>query len=472
MLQFLFKSIKDNKILGCIEKYFYSPFHVIAVVVMMLCCNLFALEYYYVAVNLIEVIYVLLFLKDTLPLLPLFVCGYMATSTNNNPAFNQNGIFYQRDFLIYFIISFSIIGLSLITRLIFRIFYEKKIVKPKLYLGFLLFGATLLLGGLFSPTYSGKTVFFGLVEILALSFTYFYFIFTIDGENFKLEYFAVLFTCIGIAMLVETLKFYYVEGEFSFDKYSISRINFHTGWGITNNVAGIGVMCIPAPFALMQYRKKVLPYFIAEVLVLCGIALTQSRNGILFSVIIADVGFLISAINLPKGKRILLVSLCAVTLVSYFLLCYYNYDKFYNLFGGVIKFGLNSNGRLEIYEKGIKQFLSYPIFGNGFYAGEGIIYGTGKDFLPPRYHNTVVQLLASGGAVTFLAYSFHRYQTVKLFLESKDEKNVYLALTVLSLLLTSLLDCFFFNLGPGIIYGVLLALMEIELNKKSNKDKI
>ncbi|MBP5242287.1 MAG: hypothetical protein J6Z36_01175 [Clostridia bacterium] len=51
-------------------------------------------------------------------------------------------------------------------------------------------------------------------------------------------------------------------------------------------------------------------------------------------------------------------------------------------------------------------------------------------------------------------------QTVILFVKKPTLAKTFIGLGVLALLLTSLLDCHFFNIGPGILYSVFLAFAE------------
>ena len=134
----------------------------------------------------------------------------------------------------------------------------------------------------------------------------------------------------------------------------------------------------------------------------------------------------------------------------------------------MLQSGLDDSGRFEIYITGLKQFLEAPFFGNGFYCSEGLVFQHGQGviptegyFLPPRYHNTVVQLLASCGVVGLLGYGFHRYQTIKLFIKNPAPHKTFLAMGLLAHALASLLDCHMFNMGPGLTYGVMLLFAEM-----------
>ena len=136
------------------------------------------------------------------------------------------------------------------------------------------------------------------------------------------------------------------------------------------------------------------------------------------------------------------------------------FEKFMQLFSSMLRF--DSNGRDGIWESGLKQFAGHPLFGVGFYECEAFRWGQlpSDSFLPPRYHNTYLQLMASGGVVALLAYAFHRFQTVRLLWRRRTRENIFLAFIVLALILTSTVDCHFFNFGPGLLYSVILVFIE------------
>ena len=126
---------------------------------------------------------------------------------------------------------------------------------------------------------------------------------------------------------------------------------------------------------------------------------------------------------------------------------------------------LDSNNRFLLYYHGCKQFLQFPVFGGSFFPIDYTPYdwssvASFSSIFPPRWHNTVVQLLASTGIAGLAAYGFHRFQTVKMYLKNRTTENTYLAFSILVLLLTSLLDCHFFNFGPVLFYSIALAFIE------------
>ena len=139
--------------------------------------------------------------------------------------------------------------------------------------------------------------------------------------------------------------------------------------------------------------------------------------------------------------------------------------QIYQLFQKLLEKGLDPSSRDVIYEEGVKQFLKFPVFGGTFYPTdfkpwEWSTLEAFTSFFPPRWHNTLVQLGASCGTVGLLAYGYHRYQTVKLFVKRRSRETIYIAISIAALLGMSLLDCHIFNVGPTLFYSMLLAFAE------------
>ena len=100
------------------------------------------------------------------------------------------------------------------------------------------------------------------------------------------------------------------------------------------------------------------------------------------------------------------------------------------LFQEMLWHKLNPFGRDEGYVAGWKQFLNHPILGGSFYPIDYPLFtwatsGEFISFFPPRWHNTVIQVLASCGIVGMIGYSFHRLQTLWLFLHRLSGKKMF-----------------------------------------------
>ena len=144
--------------------------------------------------------------------------------------------------------------------------------------------------------------------------------------------------------------------------------------------------------------------------------------------------------------------------------------------GGI---SFNDSNRFNTYKKGLKAFLKFPIFGDSFYpSGDkpwqvGVIGGVEQymAFFPPRWHNTIIQLLASCGIVGILAYAFHRVQTIILILKKRNVTTLFITLAILALLGMSLLDCHLFNIGPAFFYSIALTFIEFLPTEKEEENK-
>ena len=125
----------------------------------------------------------------------------------------------------------------------------------------------------------------------------------------------------------------------------------------------------------------------------------------------------------------------------------------------------NDAHRFETYGEGLKVFLQYPFFGESFFhesfsPDAFSIVTAFSNFFPARWHNTIIQLLASCGICGLGAYLFHRIQTLRLFFTKRSILKTFIGVGVILLLLMSLLDCHLFNLGPAFFYAICLLFAE------------
>jgi O-antigen ligase len=372
-----------------------------------------------------------------------------------------------------FIIGITI-ALFAISRIIHDVIrYKERRVKPKLLSGFILLALSFLLGGLTTKYYCTKTVFFGLLQSITISFSYFIFFYTIDWKKVKKEYFPFLLLCINVLMLFECLNAYKECGILNTEEELIRKTLF-TGWGIYNNIALICAITLPAPFYYAYTKNNKIPYIILAILMYLNLFILQSRNGILFGSIIFITGSIILFKN-SKHKKILSYlysSFFILTLIGSIILLP-NLEKH---FAAVIERGISISARTPTYVESIKMFLRSPLFGEGYYSFKGYIWNLTShtpSFLPARIHNTQFQLIASCGLLGITSYIYHRLQTIKLLRNcKKDPATVLIKTSLITFLLMSLLDCHFHNLGPGFIYSAILLMIEKVYCKQKEGDLI
>lgn len=454
---------EDNKYLNIFNKIIDSKLFMFLIVLLGLLSNLFALELLVYSIYAVIVVLVALFGRNFIANLPMAIVGYMTFSKNNNPRGpNQTSIFLEHDTIVKFVIICVIIGSFALARIIHDFIYYKERRKfPKLALGFIILGFSFFHGGAYTETYEFKTSLFGIVEILALSFTYLVFYYTSDFKKIGKEYWAELFTMVSMMILVEIGFMLYSVNAFDFS-VPLDRKELWTGWGHYNNVGGIALMCLPAPFYLACTKKHGWIYCLLGNFAMLSIGICMSRNSMLFGFSIYVI-MIIIVTSLSKGSnRIKNLIVYLSCLISAALILTFAFDELQNLFASILDKGTDDSGRVEIYESAIEQFKSSPIFGLGFYecvAGSWGLYEP-DSFLPSRYHNSIFQLLASTGIFGLLAYGYHRFETLKLLFKNFNFSKLFIWLCIFVFLVSSLFDCFFFNFGPGLLYSGLLLFLE------------
>ena len=119
--------------------------------------------------------------------------------------------------------------------------------------------------------------------------------------------------------------------------------------------------------------------------------------------------------------------------------------------------------------------MQFPIFGDSFYPSGYLPWQFAgveeyENFFPPRWHNTIIQLMASCGIIGLIAYAVHRLQTVKLLFKKRNLATGFIALALMALLGMSLLDCHMFNIGPAFFYSMTLLFIEF-LPSENNDEK-
>lgn len=483
----VYQKIKNSKAINFINNIFSSPWGIAIIGAVSLLCYLLEIEtvlYVFVA---FLVVYMCLFANDFLILMPIFVFCYISPSTKNNPGISTQSMFYGAGgIIIACVVVIAIISVLL------RIGFDKNMGYKKLFtqkrsliIGMCLLGIAYLISGIFSKNYAeiaGRNLVFALLQFISVILLYFIFTATIDWKNVRKDYFAWLGVIMGIVVCLQVVNIYITAGVIQ--NGVINRSKIFTGWGIYNNIGALVSMSIPFAFYLACKKKHSYIYLILATILLIGLIFTCSRGSIVGGVFIYIFSFIVTFIK-AEDKKVFRIS-CAVLIGLAIVLGLIFYKEIAELFAKVptiIKntqdnsIAFNDSSRFKLYEKGFYSFLHNPIFGESFYPTEFVPYGYSKveafsNFFPPRWHNTIIQILSSCGIVGMLAYAFHRFQTIKLIFKNPNTEKSFIGLSILALLLMSLLDCHFFNIGPVLIYSMALAFAEnIGKNKQPKTEE-
>lgn len=445
-----------------INRFLNTPRYVVGVMILCAAANLLSLELPVYTLYALAAAYTCLLGRDLLPLMPLFICSYLAPSAANNPGRNGTSVFSGASG-IYIACLGAVIALCVAARVIRQ---RKRYfsVKPRLLSGMLILLGAYLLSGIGSAAYPdaiGKNLLFALLQGAALIAPYWLFAVGVDWERVRKDYFAWVGFSTGGLLAVQVL-WIYLTGNVIADGVILRRQIF-TGWGMYNNIGAMLAMMIPYAFCLAtKYRRGWIGTVAGSVFLVC-LFLTCSRNAILTGIAVFGSCVLLM-LYYARNRRhnfLALVTVGVILLAAGILFR----DQLLRLFSDLISRGLDPNSRDKIFHEGFKLFAQAPVFGSSFFSPgyQPWTWATTQGFsgfFPPRWHNTLVQLLASCGIVGLGAYILHRVQTVRLFLKRKTEENTFIGCSLLVLVISSLFDCHFFNLGPVLFYAMALAFAE------------
>lgn len=462
--------VRNSAMPHAVNTYMRTPWYVVLIAALTALSSVLGLDLMLYTLFIAIGIYVCLFGEDLLPMMPIVICSYVSPSVANNPGRNENSIFYPENGGIYLIIIAAFFVICLLYRLITdRDFGGKKFLTAKrsLAAGMIFLGIAYLLSGIGIEEYAtffAKNMVFAFIQFAAVFVMYFIFTGAVKWERAPKDYLAWTGMCVGFVVLVQLLENYLSGRIFIGTGLTIDREMIATGWGMHNNIGGMMAMMLPFAFYLARTRKHGWIFNLLGSLLLGGVIASCSRT----SMVVAVLCYCVCAVVLLRCKRSrvqnLIVYLVAGATALVFGILFWDqlFDIFYKFIDEI--FIMSSRDKLIV--NGCKQFLDYPIFGGTFYPqGEYIPWDWSTlesftSFFPPRWHNTLVQIAASCGLVGLAAYLLHRIQTVVLLLKKPTLEKMFVALFVLALLLASMLDCHFFNIGPVLFYSMALAFAE------------
>lgn len=472
------QQLRQSPRVQAINSFLRSPGYILALSLLTVVCNLLGLELVYYTLVIALGLYVITLSKDLLPIMPMIMLCYIVPSVKNNPGRNGDSIFSFSNGGAYILVLASVVVVFLIWRLISdkemgRAFLTRK---RSLVSGMLFLGVGYLLSGIGSYRYFdvfGRNLLFAFLQFISIALLYFLFTATVDWFNVPKDYLAWMGLGIGFTVLPQLLMAYLSGQAFMEGTGTMDRELIYTGWGMHNNIGGLMVMMIPFAYYLAYTKKHSWVYNLLGTILLGGVMLSCSRTAMAVGAGI----YLVCAVILLKNKRtrkenLWVYCIGALAVLGFVAVFFEKLMEIFSLFFEEI--GLVSK-RDVLLENGLKKFGNDPIFGGSFFfkgtPGEFVPWdfseqATFSSFFPPRWHNTLVQIAASCGVVGLVGYGFHRFQTFRMLWRNRSTENLFIALYLAVLLLCSLMDCHFFNVGPVLFYSMALAFAEnIHLSK-------
>ncbi len=455
-----------KKFIFYLRWFLNSKFYPILIAVSVLISHTFSIEEFGITMVLLTVFTGLIICDDlSFIISPLFLSFFMFSEKSVS-----SGRFYEKPYLIAMVIGAIVFGAFIIAHFIIhrKNITLKSFSSSKLSSGFVLLSIAFLLNGCLNlDEYEIGNITFSIALIFSLLGIFFLFTINVNKSKslmnnlmFILFLVSVLITLeVLIAVIlaervpsaIDTYKFQIVNGE-------LFKNSIKLGWGMWNNIGGFLAFLLPVHFYLASTKKKVgFIFYITALISMLATTITLSRSSLLS----AGITFVICAILCcftgvnKKINRIITIAIFVLGVIGIIVL----WGKITTILGDYISRGLDDNGRFEMYKHGLLNYLLNPIFGGGFTSSYPTEYQF-IFFLPYRYHNTIIQMLATCGSIGIFAYLYHRYQTIKLFFARKTLSTVYLALCIGTFLFASMFDNHFFNIYPAFTYSIMLMAIE------------
>ena len=461
-----------------INKVLDSCWFLFAIAALTLLSNIFALEFPLYVLCCVLMLYLGIFGTDFRLVISLLINCYIAPSVENNPGRNPESIFSLENGGAWLVALAAICLVALFLRCTVdrEIGFVKLKRHPRLLWGFLALGAAFFISGMGMQGYgelAQRNLLLAFMQTVAFFVPYLLVGIGVRWDRMEAGYLAMIGLLAGFTVGFEILNIYCTGNVVVVDALRgvlIRREHIYTGWGHYNNMAVLIAMAIPFAFYFMYIGKRVILNSILAALLCVFAVLSCSRAGILGAggiYLFCAIAVLFKTKN--RRAKIMISAGLGVAFAALIVVFFLAQEVFASAFAN----GLKSDARMELYEAGISVFQEHPILGATFYSLNVYVQNLGENvtwiwsdveaftnFFPGRWHNTVVQMLASCGIVGLVAYLFHRYQSVLLFWRDPHAEKTFIGLSLCVILALSLLDCHLFNLGPTLFYSAALAYAE------------
>lgn len=437
-----------------ISFFFLSPLYPFLTAIMTLICHRFGWDMTLIAYFAVTGCFVALFMDDTAPVFTVFLFMNVVVSAQNAPT----GYGIDREYYVRHLPGIIVcIAISLLVTL-FRMGVNLATGRTKLGISFyavVLFSASLLLNGVGYEEYVKKNLMYAFFLAILLVFG-FVFGAGMKGDERSFRCIAYAFVFLGLFMLVELCERYASVEELKFDLVYLRSLGFNYGWGSRNTMGMLFCLTIPTTAYLAAKERCGWLFYALDYVFLCAAVMTFSRQAMIF----APVALLASTVVLliVSKYRFIDLSILVAFCVAAFVFYKCNEEVLREDFQKIFETIFTGGDRLPIYQLGWENFLTHPWFGVGFFT-ELPSFSSVESILPQMYHNTVIQILASCGAVGFLPYLFHRVCTVISLAKRPSIERIFLFLVVLVLLLLSLVDTHLFNYFPTLVYAAMIGIL-------------
>lgn len=419
-------------------------------------------------------------------LVPAFLIYYaigMDVADNYFDTYGVTPTFDSRS-LPFLLICLALLAATLIYRLLVSGAFKEMLQKRGIcFWGILFVDIALLTNGFFGGAWHPINLAYGALSALVLTVGYCMFLSMFshseNAPDFACHTLVALGAAVSLQLLILMLR---LAAENNLIVNTESGTHFHRSmlalsWGLPTISGAVIATAIPAALYLAKKHRPAIFYYLSAVFFWLINIIISTRSAIIFGGIALLVGTVICCKH-GKSKKalratVLVLALLLLIAATVFGIVYS--DKLGAMLEILLKhlrfhptsedesiFTVILGARAEIFARGIRDFLSAPIFGVGFMSGNDLI----TDVYYKMYHNIIIEFLGSMGIVGLFAFLIHLKQVLEIAIRRFSIDKLLLLFTEFLILSMSLVDNFFFYPNFTLLYTAFLAAAEIMLEEK------
>ncbi len=418
------------------DKNFFTKLpYLIIVSLISLGFWIFKLDYIGIPIFMGIIFVLAIFVKNTIYIIPfllnmLFMISQVEWDTNSIP------------------LSLYIAPAALLLAFIIHIIrFKVNIFKGKFFIGLAILVIGMNISHIINSDVYDLNFFLIIIVSLLYVLIYGFFANTLRGDN--LRYLIRIFVILGVMISIQIMIYYLRVDDIIL---AIENKSIDLGWGLSNFIATYLIMFIASMTYFVKKYKLHLFWIILFLFEIAMLFFTMSRAGILAFFATSVLLLVFMFVKYEHKWNLLLNLIIGVIIMS--AIGYFTKEYFIAIWDRLAVFGLDDNGRIEIWYDAIDVFKANPIFGGGFFARSG-------DLSDLRmFHNTVLHVLACFGIVGGLALLVQLVSMLRIFLYQFNQKKAILLIALIGANIHGLVDNTYLMPQYMVIMLVIIAVVE------------